>query len=100
MSVGQDALPVFPQVLPISKSLFADHNVFRVWRLERRLLSFDLFLQDSLTGSRSDEAEEGRRWVEGSAAELGVGLQSNEEGVVCQKAEREVLGVSMTNEYM
>lgn len=60
MSIGQDALPVFPLVFSISESLFADHSVFGVWRFERRLLSFDLFFQNSFSRSRSDEAEEGR----------------------------------------
>jgi len=89
---------MFPYLFPVSKCLFADHSVLRVWRSERGLLSFDLFFQNSFTGSRSDEAEEGRGRVKRSAAEFGVGLQSNEEGVVCQKVEREISGVSMTNE--
>jgi len=74
MSIGQDAFLVFPQVLPVSECLLADHRVFGVWWFERRLLRFDLFSQDSLTGSRSNEAEEGRGWVERPAAEFGVGL--------------------------
>ena len=84
MTVGQDTLLVFPEVFPISKCLFADHHVFGVWWSERRLLRLDLFPQDGLAGSRSDESQEGRGRVEGTAAEFGVGLQSNEEGVVCQ----------------
>lgn len=100
MSIGQDALPVLPLVFPVSECLFADHCVFRVWRFKRRLLSFDLFSQNNFAGSRSDEAEEGRGWIKRPAAEFGVGLQSNEEGVVCQKVEREVPGVQVTNKYM
>ena len=100
MSIDQDAIPVLPQVFPVSECLLADHRVFRVWRFERRLLCFDLFSQNCLTGSCGDEAEEGRGWIERSAAELGVGLQRDEEGVVCQSVEREVPGVSMTNGYM
>jgi hypothetical protein len=100
MSIDQDTLPVFPQVFPVSESLLADHRVFGVWRFERRLLRFDLFSQNSFTGSRSDEAEEGRGRVERPAAEFGVGLQSDEEGVVCQRWSVRVPGVSMTNEYV
>ena len=84
MAIGQDALLVFPEVFPISKCLFADHHVFGVWWCEGRLLSLDLFPQNCLAGSCCDESQEGRGRVEGSAAEFGVGLQSNEEGVVCQ----------------
>jgi hypothetical protein len=87
-------------VFPLSKFLFADHSVFRVWRSERCLLGLDLFPQNGFSGGRGDEAEEGWGWIERPAAEFGVGLQSNEEGVVCQKAESGVLGVSMTNKYV
>ena len=85
MPIGQDALLVFPQVFALSECLFADHGVFRVWWFERHLLSFDMFSQCNFPGSRSDEAEEGRGWVERPAAEFGVGLQRNEERVVCQR---------------
>ena len=87
-------------MFPVSKFLFADHSVFRVWRSEGRLLGFDLFPQNGFSGGRSDEAEEGRGWIERPAAEFRVGLHSDEEGVVCQKVESGILGVSVTNEYV
>jgi hypothetical protein len=71
-------------VFTVSKFLFADHGVFRVWRSERGLLSFDLFPQNGFTGSRGDETENGRGWIEWPAAKFRVGLQSHEEGVVYQ----------------
>jgi hypothetical protein len=71
-------------VFSVSKFLFPDHGVFRVWWSERRLLSFDLFPQNGFARSGSDETKERRGWVERPAAKFGVGLQSNEEGVVCQ----------------
>jgi len=43
MSINQDAIPVLPEVFPVSECLLADHRVFRVWRFERRLLRLDLF---------------------------------------------------------
>jgi hypothetical protein len=89
VAIGQDTLPVFPLVFPVSKFLFADHGIFRVWRSETRLLGFKLFTQKGFTGSRSDEPEERGGRIEWPAAKFRVGLHPNEERVVCQKAERE-----------
>ena len=76
-------------MFPVSKLLFPDHGVFRVWWSERRLLSLDLFPQNGLARSGGNETEERGRWIERSAAKFGVGLQRDKEGVVCQKVERE-----------